>query len=225
MSYPPDPNNPYGQPQQPQNPYGQQPQQPGYGYPQQQPQDQAAYGYPQQPPADPYAQQQAYGYPQQGQYPAYPVGQDPYAGYVQNAYAGWGARVVARLIDTIVVGLIPYIILFAVDGPSTTINADGTISSNTGAYEAGSFFVSILVLVGIGVMKGTMGQSLGQKAVNIRGVREADGQQLQVGPAIVREVAHVLDSICCIGYLWPLWDAKKQTFADKIMNTVVVKSS
>lgn len=223
MSYPPDPNNPYGQPQQP-NPYGQQPQQPGYGYPQQQP-DPAAYGYPQQPPADPYAQQQAYGYQQPGQYPAYPVGNDPYAGYVQNAYASWGARVVARLIDSIVVGLIPYIILFAVDGPSTTINADGTVSSNVGGYYAGSFFVSVLVLVGIGVMKGTMGQSLGQKAVNIRGVREADGQQLQVGPAIVREVAHVLDGFCCVGYLWPLWDAKKQTFADKIMNTVVVKSS
>ncbi|WP_037605614.1 RDD family protein [Streptacidiphilus rugosus] len=230
MSYPPDPNNPYGQPQQP-NPYGQQPQQPqpGYGYPQQPQQPQPGYGYPQQPAADPYAQQQqqqqAYGYPQQAQ-PGYgyPVG-DPYAGYVQNAYAGWGSRVVARIIDTIVIGLIPWILLFALDGPSTTINADGSVSSNTAGYELGAFFVNILVLVGIGVMKGTMGQSLGQKAVNIRTVREADGQRLAVGPAIVREVAHVLDSICCIGYLWPLWDAKKQTFADKIMTTVVTKSS
>ncbi|MER7766323.1 hypothetical protein [Kitasatospora sp. NPDC096140] len=43
MSYPPDPNNPYGQP----------PAAPGYGYPQQAPP--AAYGYPQQPPAYGYA--------------------------------------------------------------------------------------------------------------------------------------------------------------------------
>ncbi|WP_031073396.1 hypothetical protein [Streptomyces sp. NRRL WC-3742] len=48
MSYPPDPNNPYGQTQ---------PQ--GYGYPQQQP---AGYGYPQQQP-----QPAAYGYPPVGQ--------------------------------------------------------------------------------------------------------------------------------------------------------------
>ncbi|MEZ0065383.1 putative RDD family membrane protein YckC [Streptacidiphilus sp. MAP12-20] len=232
MSYPPDPNNPYGQPQQP-NPYGQQPPQqpqqpqPGYGYPQQPQQPQPGYGYPQQPPADPYAQQQqqqAYGYPQQPQYPGYPGG-DPYAGYVQNAYAGWGGRAVARIIDTFVIGIIPWIILFAADGPSSTINADGSVSSNVGSFQLGAFFVNILVLIGIGVMKGTMGQSLGQKAVNIHTVREADGQRLEIGPAVVREIAHVLDGICCIGYLWPLWDAKKQTFADKIMNTVVAKSN
>ncbi|MET8542785.1 hypothetical protein ABZW03_19330 [Kitasatospora sp. NPDC004799] len=45
MSYPPDPNNPYGQP----------PAAPGYGYPQQAPPQQAGYGYPQAAPA--------YGYP------------------------------------------------------------------------------------------------------------------------------------------------------------------
>ncbi|MFI2606992.1 hypothetical protein [Kitasatospora sp. NPDC018619] len=49
MSYPPDPNNPYGQP----------PAAPGYGYPQQAPPQAApGYGYPQQAPA--YGQ---YGYP------------------------------------------------------------------------------------------------------------------------------------------------------------------
>ncbi|RAG81724.1 RDD family protein [Streptacidiphilus pinicola] len=226
MSYPPDPNNPYGQqPQQP-NPYGQQPQQPGYGYPQQQP-DPAAYGYPQQPPADPYAQQQAYGYQQQAQYPAYPVGNDPYAGYVQNAYAGWGARVVARIIDSLIIGLIPYIIVMVAAWPSTTVdpNTGLAVPGSMAGLQLGMFLVNVLVLVGIGVMKGTMGQSIGQKAVNIRMVREADGQSLPVGSAIVREVAHVLDGICCVGYLWPLWDAKKQTFADKIMNSVVVKSS
>jgi uncharacterized RDD family membrane protein YckC len=25
-----------------------------------------------------------------------------------------------------------------------------------------------------------------------------------------------------VGYLWPFWDDKKQTFADKIMRTIVV---
>ncbi|MDQ1423726.1 MAG: hypothetical protein QOD72_1224, partial [Acidimicrobiaceae bacterium] len=34
--------------------------------------------------------------------------------------------------------------------------------------------------------------------------------------------AHVADSIICgIGYLFPLWDVKRQTLADKIMKTVV----
>ena len=29
---------------------------------------------------------------------------------------------------------------------------------------------------------------------------------------------------CYLGYLWPLWDAKRQTFADKIMSTYVIKA-
>jgi hypothetical protein len=41
--------------------------------------------------------------------------------------------------------------------------------------------------------------------------------------AFVRDLAHILDALpCYIGFLWPIWDSKRQTFADKIMNTVVV---
>jgi uncharacterized RDD family membrane protein YckC len=235
MSYPPDPNNPYGQPQQP-NPYGQQPQQPGYGYPQQQPQDPAAaYGYPQQPPADPYAQQQAYGYPQQGQYPAYPVGADPYAGYVQNAYASWGSRVVASLIDGLIVGLLPMILYFvgiAMSAGTTTYDPNTGTYNTTGGNGFGVVLILFAALLGLAgglwlaYQEGTTGQTIGKRSVNIRVVREADGQLLGFGPAFVRRLAHILDSFfCSLGFLWPLWDAKKQTFADKIMNTVVVKSN
>lgn len=30
--------------------------------------------------------------------------------------------------------------------------------------------------------------------------------------------------ICNIGYLFPLWDPKRQTIADKIMKTVVINA-
>ena len=41
--------------------------------------------------------------------------------------------------------------------------------------------------------------------------------------AFLRDLVHILDWLTVVGYLWPLWDDKKQTFADKIMNTVVVR--
>ena len=54
-------------------------------------------------------------------------------------------------------------------------------------------------------------------------VREMDCRQWAA--AFVRKLAHILDALpCYVGYLWPLFDAKKQTFADKVMNTVVVRS-
>ncbi|MFB7662438.1 RDD family protein [Kitasatospora sp. NPDC056138] len=226
MSYPPDPNNPYGQ----------QPPAPGYGYPQQAPPPAPGYGYPQQPPAPGYgAPQPGYGAPQPGY--GIPQQQGPYggAGMVQNFYAGWGSRVVARIIDMVVIGIIPGIILFMIRGKTTVdcsaIGQGGhCVTSTTGGvspalYNVLSGAVSIIIWAVLALMKSSMGQSLGQKAVNIRMVNEATGQPLSFGAAFAREALHLLDTFsCCVGYLWPLWDAKKQTFSDKIMSTVVVKA-
>lgn len=42
----------------------------------------------------------------------------------------------------------------------------------------------------------------------------------------IRGIVHVIDAIpCYVGYLWPLWDQRRQTFTDKVMKTVVVEQS
>jgi uncharacterized RDD family membrane protein YckC len=54
-------------------------------------------------------------------------------------------------------------------------------------------------------------------------VSEKTWRPIGFGPSIVRFFAHIIDGLACyIGFLWPLWDAKRQTFADKIMTTVCV---
>ena len=72
------------------------------------------------------------------------------------------------------------------------------------------------------IRAGRTGQSWGKKVVGIRLVREADGQPIGAGLAFVRDLAHVVDGFFYLGYLWPLWDPKRQTFADKICSTVVL---
>jgi hypothetical protein len=42
------------------------------------------------------------------------------------------------------------------------------------------------------------------------------------GNACIRDLVHLLDALTVVGYLWPLWDNGRQTFADKIMRTIVV---
>lgn len=191
-----DPNNPYGQqPGQPDQP------QPGYGYPQQAPQGvpPQGYGYPQQP-----GQPAGYGYPQQ---------QPGYGGAPE--FAHWGLRFVGTLIDGLV--FLPAYIVVGIGA------------------AVGDTFGSLLAVIGyLGVIatavwqliqEGKTGQTVGKKVMNIRLLREADGQPLGVGMAFVRKIAHFLDSVACyIGWLWPLWDAKKQTFADKVCSSVVVKT-
>jgi uncharacterized RDD family membrane protein YckC len=191
------PNNPYGQPQDPQQG------QPGYGYPQQPGYQQApqgvppqqGYGYPQQPG---YPQQAGYGYPQQG-YGATPP------------YANWGQRFGGTIVDGLVF-LVPYIIVI--------------VGRNNAAIRA----IGVLAILGVAIwqliMEGRTGQTVGKKALGIRLVKEATGQPIGVGMAFVRRIAHFLDSLACyLGWLWPAWDAKRQTFADKVCGTIVIRSN
>ncbi len=72
-------------------------------------------------------------------------------------------------------------------------------------------------------MAGSTGQSWGKNALGLRLV-SADGQQ-PIGPlmAFVRDICHILDSLACfVGWHFSLWDARRQTFADKIVRTVVL---
>ncbi len=70
---------------------------------------------------------------------------------------------------------------------------------------------------------GTTGQSLGKKVLKLRLVSEETGQPIGMLMAFVRDICHIIDSVICfIGYLFPLWDAKRQTIADKIVKTVVI---
>jgi uncharacterized RDD family membrane protein YckC len=74
------------------------------------------------------------------------------------------------------------------------------------------------------VVQGQTGQTIGKKQMGIKLLREQDGQVVGGGLSIGRYFVHIVDSLpFYLGYLWPLWDAKKQTFADKILQTVVVK--
>jgi uncharacterized RDD family membrane protein YckC len=204
------PNNPYGQPQNPQNPQQpQQPQQPGYGYPQQG--QQQPYGYPQQAPQG-VPPQQGYGYPQAPQAPAgYGYPQQPGYG-MQPSYANWGQRFLGTLVDMLVF-VVPYIVI-------------GVGAANeTMALVAIGYLAIIGVAIWMLIMEGRTGQTLGKKALGIRLVRESDGQPLGVGMAFVRRLAHFLDSLACyLGWLWPAWDAKRQTFADKVCSSIVIRT-
>jgi uncharacterized RDD family membrane protein YckC len=242
------PPSPYGQPEQPAG------QPPAYGAP-----TPPAYG--QQPPADPYGQQQPppppygqqppppYGQPTPDPYgqqqpwaptPGYP-GANPGAGYggalPKEAYASWGQRVGAFLLDYLL--LLPFIIvgsiLIGVGAASTATKLVYDSSTNTYSTTGGG--VSALAVIGyliytVGVLAvsiwnrwytaGKTGQSWGKRVMGLKLVREADGQPIGPGMAFVRDLAHVIDGVICyIGYLFPLWDAKRQTLSDKIVNTAV----
>lgn len=216
--------NPYGQQpggyaQPPAAPPGAQPGFPGQAPPPGQPQmapGQPSGGFPAQPPVAP-------GHPG-GAFPA-PPGQVGYPGQGFNGfgggpqnYANWGQRVAAMLIDNL---------------PPSALNLIGIILLLTGAWVAGLVIVLLSSLgtlvwniVNRWIKGGNTGQSLGKRVMGIKLVGEHTGQPIGAGAAFGRDLAHFLDGIACyLGFLWPLWDDKSQTFADKIIGSIVVQAA
>ncbi len=153
--------------------------------------------------------------------PSYGVGGpgDPPGTYMGRTLANWLQRVGAYLIDGLI-GSIPWLILAL---PFTISSSNGSASTGLGLLASLGYLLSLGIhIYNRWIQQGQTGQSWGKRALNLRLVRMSDGQP--VGPlmAFVRDICHFLDGICLIGYLFPLWDARRQTFADKIVNTVVL---
>ncbi|WP_051967040.1 RDD family protein [Kitasatospora mediocidica] len=119
--------------------------------------------------------------------------------------AGWWLRFQSGLIDALIAGVPGLLLRFT-----------------TGSALLGDL-LQLCIMAAIAYQEGTTGQSPGKKTVGTMVLREEDGQLLGAGRAIARRFLHALDALCCLlGYLWPLWDAKRQTFADKLVSSVVI---
>ncbi|KRF34720.1 RDD family protein [Nocardioides sp. Soil805] len=218
------PSDPYGQPpagQGPdpygQNPYGQQPPSP-YG---QDPSAQNPYG------QDAYGQQPAYA---QGGYGVAQPGFTP-------PYASWIQRVAAYLIDGLItlIAYVPGLIGVVVLAANTETTTDPVTGVTTSELTGGGGLAFGLVLLGavlvvafsiwnIVFRQGKTGYTIGKGVMGIKLVKEETGQPVGPGLSFVRQIAHVLDTVLCnIGYLWPIWDSKRQTFSDKVMATIVIR--
>jgi uncharacterized RDD family membrane protein YckC len=177
--------------------------QPGQGQPPSYPPPPPGYG----PPPT------GYGPPAAGGYGA----AEPAGYYMGHKLANWPQRVGAFLIDYLVI-VVPIGIAIALASPSGN-------DSGAGALIAG-----VLYLVGIAlwiynrwILAGRTGQSWGKQALGLKLLRMDNGQPIGGGMAFVRDITHTLDALpCYIGYFWPIWDNRRQTFADKIISTVVI---
>jgi uncharacterized RDD family membrane protein YckC len=173
--------------------------------------------------------------PPAGNYP--PLQQSaPVAALHKGAYTSWITRVLAWIIDYIPYAVIMGIGLALLMGTRKTLCLTDTSEFDiadfcaTGASTLGQVSIAIAGLIGLaylvwnyGYRQGTTGSSIGKSIMKFKVVSEKSGRPIGFGLSIVRQIAHIVDGIICyIGYLFPLWDAKRQTLADKIMTTVCV---
>lgn len=177
-------------------------------------------GLPQAPPVDPYAPPPpppgsvppGYG-PPPGAYGAPPAygaaGYGPSAAY-PGPLASWGKRLGGLLID----GLIGFAVALVIGVLAAVAHA--------GALSLLGDLINLGLLIWFGVQIGATGQSPGMRLIGLKCVHKDTGQVIGSGLGVVRWLATFLNTlICYVGWFFPLWDANKQTLADKVMSTVV----
>lgn len=122
--------------------------------------------------------------------------------------AGFGQRLVAVIIDGIAVGIVSVVLQLLL----------GTVGAGLGILAGLGYYV---------YFEGSpSGQTPGKRAMNIRVIDFLNGGPIDPGRALIRYLARILSSIPCgLGYFWMLWDPQKQTWHDKLANTVVVPTA
>ena len=176
------------------------------------------------------------GYPPPQGYPGYPPPPPPPAWRLpKEAYTPWSARLLAFLIDwtPIWLALIVPVIGLLIAGDTECI--DSMYGSGGGycstpesdlwlSVQALTFLLAAVYFFwNFCYRQGKTGQSIGKSAMKFRVISEKTWQPIGFWLSLVRQIAHYVDQlICYIGYLFPLWDDKRQTIAGKLMSTVCV---
>jgi uncharacterized RDD family membrane protein YckC len=149
-----------------------------------------------------------------------------------ESYTPWGTRALAYIVDNlpvfVIVGIGYVIQMVTVEqscvggglyGGQYCVNQPSTIGNI-------AYYVFLLAAIGFaiwnnGYKQGTTGQSIGKGLMKFKVVSEKTGQPIGFGPSVLRMFAHIVDAIpCYVGFFVPLFDSKRQTWADKIMTTI-----
>ncbi len=145
-------------------------------------------------------------------------------------YASSGARLVAYIVDGLILGVLIslfYFVGFIVLVAGASVNGSGNASFGAGVA------IGIVVIV-VGVIVAVFwkpwfwshgGQTPGYKMLGMRLVRAVDGGPVSSGTAILRLIGYVVSGmILDLGFIWILFDSRHQGWHDKIASTVVIQS-
>ncbi len=186
---------------------------------------------------------------QQGSMPygSMPYGAAPYAGAAPSGLeanlASRGLRLVARIIDGILVGIVASIVGFpflgrAMSGLQDIIDSAeaGVSSPDTGSFTRPLIAFSLVAAVISAAyhvsLIATRGATLGKSAVGVKVQRLVDQGRPTWGESAMRWATTDLPGLIptvgglysLLDALWCLWDPKRQCIHDKLPKTVVVRS-
>jgi uncharacterized RDD family membrane protein YckC len=146
-------------------------------------------------------------------------GYQPMAAASPGSYGGFWIRLVAYIIDAILLGIVGAILSVPLG-----VNYSDPNSLTSGAARTSNGIDLVLSFVYFTLLWSYMGASLGQRLLGMRVVDATTGQPISFGKAALRWLGLIISFfVCFIGVIWVAFDARKQGWMDKIAGTVVVR--
>jgi uncharacterized RDD family membrane protein YckC len=132
------------------------------------------------------------------------------------AFGSPGARLVAYIVDIIIVGL--FTALLAIIGVAAVV----VVPVLAVLPFIAVFLVSLLYFP---YYWQRSGQTPGMRMMNVKVVRDADGGPLSWGSALLRLIGYWISAaVFYIGYIWIFIDKRKRGWHDLIAGTVVIEA-
>jgi len=137
--------------------------------------------------------------------------------------ASWLRRVVAFLLDNAILAGLMYVAVGPGLPPSVLPGIENVRATTDGLPWSDSPWM-IGAVIAMALLQAWTGATPGKRAVGIVVVGRDSGRPVGLLTTVLRWLAHLLDAILLVGYLRPLWDAERRTFADSLLSTLVVVS-
>lgn len=149
------------------------------------------------------------------------------------AYTPWFTRFVASVIDALPVAVVwgvwDVVAIASAATDCVTYDNGGVVCTSAGSPLSDVAFALVVVLTAgylvwnFGHRQGATGASIGKSVMKFQVVDDKTWRPTGFATSMLRQAVHLIDAIICfVGFLFPLWDARRQTLADKLMNTVCV---
>jgi uncharacterized RDD family membrane protein YckC len=151
---------------------------------------------------------------------------------ILGRYAGFFSRGAAYALDRLICFGITFLIMLVIDYFLSLFRIDQQLENLAQDAALQALLAILLSSLGVLFLVSTVyntafwllsGQTPGKRVLGVR-VMRTDGTRLRLGNALRRQVGYWISAIFYLGFLWILFDNRRQGWHDKLAGTIVTYS-
>jgi uncharacterized RDD family membrane protein YckC len=151
---------------------------------------------------------------------------------ILGRYAGFFSRSAAFVLDRLIAFGIAFVIMLVIDYFLRLFRVDKWIESLSQNALTNAVLAILASTLGIYLLTSIAyditfwllsGQTPGKRVLGLR-VMRTDGTRLKLGNALRRQIGYWISAIFFLGFVWILFDKRRQGFHDKLAGTIVTYS-